>query len=106
MVGGVLLHVMDAYTLEVPPPPPLHQLLIRPQIFQFLHLLLHYLPYRLCVIHRLSLVFLDKDILPNHIQKVRKLIVMGENGLITTKPLMMKTHCLDGSMVLPDVELL
>ena len=32
VVGGVLSHFMDASTVEMPPPPPLPQLLLLPQI--------------------------------------------------------------------------
>ena len=32
VVGDVLSHVMDAYTVEMPPPPPLPQLLPLPKI--------------------------------------------------------------------------
>ena len=32
VAGGVLAHVMDASTVDMPPPPPLHRLLPIPQI--------------------------------------------------------------------------
>ena len=51
VVGGVLAHVMDASTVEMPPPPPLPRLLPLPKLFRFLYLLLHYLPYQIHVLH-------------------------------------------------------
>ena len=71
------------------------------KFFQFLYPLLHYLSYRLRVLHRHSVVPLDKYLRPGHIQQVRNLIVMGENGLRTimvlNKTSMVLIHSVNGS---------
>ena len=51
------------------------------KFLQFLYLILHCLPYRLCVLHCNSFVTLERDLKPVHIQQVRKLIVIWENGM-------------------------
>ena len=70
-------------------------------IFQFLYLLLHYLPYRLHVLNRHSIVTLDKDLRLGHIQQVINLIHMEENGLRTimvlNKTSMVLIHSYNGS---------
>ena len=64
------------------------------KIFQFLYLLLHYLPYHILLLHRHSLVPLEKDLQLGRIKLVRKMIVMGENGLRTIMVLNKKSMVL------------
>ena len=102
VVGAVLSHLMDASTAEMPPPPPLPRYTSTPSKFsQFLFLLLHYLPYRLPVIHRHIVVPLEKYLRLGHIQQMRNLIVMGENGLrkiiVLNKTSMVLIHSENGS---------
>ena len=70
-------------------------------LFHFLYLILHCLPYRIRVLHLQSAVTLDKDLRLCHIQKVRKVIVMGENSLRTivvlNKTSMVLIHYANGS---------
>ena len=106
VVGGVLSHVMDASNVNMPTPPPLSRLIPHAlKLFQFLYLLLHYLSYQIYLLQRHSVVTLEKDLRPGHIQKVRKLVVMGENGLrklmVLKKTPMVPIHSANGSSGLP-----
>ena len=52
VLWAVLSHVVDASTLDMPPPPPLPLLLPLTIFSQFLYLLLHHLSYWLHVLHQ------------------------------------------------------
>ena len=105
VVGDVLAHVMDASTLDMPPPPPLPWLLPLPGIIPvpLPPTPLHIIPaMRSPLSHR---GFLDKDLQPGHIQQARNIIVMGENVLrkimVLNKTSMVLIHSANGSWEIP-----
>ena len=75
------------------------------KFFQFLYLLLHYLSYRLHVLHNHIVVPLQKYLRPGNVQQVRNLIAMRENGLriimVLNKTSMVLINKANGSWELP-----